>query len=313
MIVDVSTRIWNAIDDLGEAVASAARRRIEGPWDPLTAGFERHEEAIAPVSAAVVLGLHCEQLGAHIPDAAVAAQVQRDPARLIGFAGVDVAALDDAGGGPRAARQRVEDAKGLGLSGVTVSPAGAGFHPTSTAAMSLFEACADACVPVYVETGALLAREAQMEFSQPYLLDEVARQLPTLKLVIGGLGGPWLDQTLAMLGKHPSVFSDVTGFATRPWQLYNALLSAHQAGVMSQLLFGSGFPFSTPEQAIIALYSVNSQSQGTPLPGIPREALRGIVERDALACLGLPRLKPAEAEDPKSSSGFERVVLENSS
>ena len=309
MIVDVSTRIWNAIDDLGEPVAAAARRRVDGPWDPLTASFERHEEAIAPVSAAFVLGLQCAQLGAEIDDATIAGHLRRDPARLIGFAGIDPNTLEAAGAGPRAVRQRVEAAREAGLSGVTVSPAAAGFHPTSTAAMALFEACADLCMPVHVETGTLLAREARMEFSQPYLLDEVARQLPTLRMVLGGLGSPWLEQTLALLGKHPSVFADISGFATRPWQLYNALLSAHQAGVMPQLLFGSGFPFSTPEQAIIALYSVNGQTQGTPLPGIPREQLRGIVERDALACLGLPQPKPAEAEDPKSSSGFERVVL----
>jgi hypothetical protein len=99
----------------------------------------------------------------------------------------------------------------------------------------------------------------------------------------------------------------------RPWQLYNALLLAHQQGVMSQIVFGSGFPFCTPERAIVTLYSINTLIQGTHLPSVPREQLRSIVERDTLAVLGLrSRLaEPAEAatveeesasdEDPNAS------------
>ena len=34
-------------------------------------------------------------------------------------------------------------------------------------------------------------------------------------------------------------------------------------------------------------YSINQFAQGTNLPVVPREALRGIVERDALGLLGL--------------------------
>ena len=74
---------------------------------------------------------------------------------------------------------------------------------------------------------------------------------------------------------------------SRPWQAYNALVEAYQAGVIDKLLFGSDFPYTSAEDCIEALYSINQLAQGTNLPVVPREALRGIVERDALNLLGL--------------------------
>jgi len=64
-------------------------------------------------------------------------------------------------------------------------------------------------------------------------------------------------------------------------------VSAHQYGVIDKLLFGSDFPYTSAAECIEALYSTNQVAQGTNLPVVPREALRGIVERDALGLLGL--------------------------
>ncbi len=57
--------------------------------------------------------------------------------------------------------------------------------------------------------------------------------------------------------------------------------------MIDKLLFGSDFPYTVASECIEALYSINQIAQGTNLPVVPREALRGIVERDALALLGL--------------------------
>ncbi|MGB2987449.1 MAG: hypothetical protein WBE26_16415, partial [Phycisphaerae bacterium] len=73
----------------------------------------------------------------------------------------------------------------------------------------------------------------------------------------------------------------------QPWQAYQVLLSAYEYGVMDKLLFGSGFPVAAASYCIEALYSINHLVHGTSLPTIPREHLRGIVERDALSLLGI--------------------------
>ena len=114
-----------------------------------------------------------------------------------------------------------------------------------------------------------------------------------------------MHETIVLLSKHAHVYAEISGLLYQPWQGYQALLSAYQCGVMDKLLFGSGFP-STPASACIeSLYSINHFCNGTSLPTIPREQLRGIVERDALSLLGItddrkttPRsVSPREPED----------------
>jgi predicted TIM-barrel fold metal-dependent hydrolase len=83
------------------------------------------------------------------------------------------------------------------------------------------------------------------------------------------------------------VFADVSGLLRRPWQAYNALVSAYQYQVIDKLLFGSDFPYTSATECIESLYSINQVAQGTNLPVVPRESLRGIVERDTLNLLGL--------------------------
>ena len=115
----------------------------------------------------------------------------------------------------------------------------------------------------------------------------VLRRFPKLPIVFSEIGQPWIDETLLLLSKHDHVYADISGVASRPWQLYNALLNANSYHVMEKLLFGSGFPYDVPEKVIELLYTVNAFSQGTQLPSIPRSQIRGIVERDSLSCLGI--------------------------
>lgn len=303
MIVDLHTRIWNSVDALGDAVARQARRTREDPSKALTASFDVHEMAMAPVSVAVVHGLDSHLLDARLDAEAVAAEVARSPDTLLGFVGLDPLSDDPLDRLTAAVDEH-------GCVGVNLCPSAGGFHPARTETMELLDAVAARGLPVYVEAGAQLAAEAKLEFAQPFLLDEVLRTYPDMKVVISGFGEPWPNQTVALLRKHANAFTDVSGLLSRPWQLYNALVSAWQAGVMDQVLFGSGFPGAEPERAIVTLYSVNSLTQGTPLPSIPREQLRGVVERDTLTLLGLPDPRPADVTDAKSSSAFARVVVD---
>ena len=309
MIVDVHTRIWESADQLGQAVSEQLRRHYQQPWDRPTASLTAHDQAMAPVDHAIILGLHSELLGARIDHEKVAEYVRRDPGSYIGFAGIDPTAGDVI-----ASLQRAVE---LGLEGVVISPAAQGFHPADSRAEPLYAACEKRGLPILVESGALFARQARMEFDQPYLLDEVARAFPELRLVLTSLGDPWIDQGLALTAKHPTVFADLSEIMRRPWPLYNALLRAYQRGVIGQIVFGSNFPFLTPEHAIVNIYSVNTLIQGTHLPSVPREQLRSIVERDTLRCLGLnedrpaPKRRQTAATTPDAGKPFERVVVKD--
>lgn len=278
MIVDVHTRVWESANQLGRAEETLRRKPVE-PWQRPDACPDAHHEAMSPVRHALILGFDSQYLDAQISHEQVASYVCKDPAKYLGVAGIDPVRGD--------AVRSLERAKELGLVGVTVSPAAQAFHPCDTRAMELYEACESAGMPILFEAATLLARDAKLEFAQPYLLDEVARSFPNLKIVISALGDPWVHQCLTLIEKHPTVYADLSDLAARPWQLYNALILAHQQDATGRILFGSNFPFCGPEKAIVSIYSINTFTQGTPLPSIPREQLRSIVERDALACLGI--------------------------
>ncbi|RKY06921.1 MAG: amidohydrolase, partial [Planctomycetota bacterium] len=125
--------------------------------------------------------------------------------------------------------------------------------------------------------------------AQPYLLDEVARKFGSLKIIIGSMGVPFVPQTICMLAKHENVYADLTISPEKVWQIYNIVVSAHEAGVMDKLLFGSGYPLARADNCIETLLGFNKLLADTNLPTVPREQIRGIIERDTLALLGISR------------------------
>ena len=271
MIVDCHTQIWSSPAQLGRAATAATQ--------VLQADEARHLAAVGPVDKALVLAFRSRYLDAEIPNAYVADYVRRNAAKLIGFAGIDPTER----GWLDALRTAQDD---LRLRGVVISPELQDFHPCDTRVMRLYEECVRRGLPVVFDQHHRCPT-GKLAFAEPLLLDEVAREFPELRIVIARLGHPWVQQTLVLLGKHAHVFADLAGVLRHPWLTYTTLLTAHEYGVMDKLLLGSDFPFRAPAACIEALYSINQFSHGSSLPPVPREQLRGIVERDALGLLGL--------------------------
>lgn len=283
MITDCHTRIWASPDQLG-AAAKCWLARKSGRAD-LSADPGDHAAAARDVNQTLVWGFRSKHLRADVPNAFLADYVARHRDRALAIAAVDPLEED-------VTERLVNIANRPEFSGITISPAAQGFHPAHTRAMKVYEFCAAHGLPVFVEGGTDFAVEAVLEFARPHLFDEVARTFPTLTIVIASMGSPWVGETVSLLAKQPRVYADVAGLVGRSWRAYQSLLTAHQAGVTDKLLFGSDFPFLTAAQAIERLYRLNEITQGTNLPAVPREVLRGIVERDALAELGIGQSAP---------------------
>lgn len=176
----------------------------------------------------------------------------------------------------------------LGLKGLVLYCSMAGFHPSHSQAMRFYEAVQEAGLPIFFHNGShALSAEAILEYAQPYLLDEVARAFPRLKIVIGNMGVPFVEQTLSMVSKHENVFADLTIRPSKVWQTYNIVVAAHERGVMDKLLFGSGFPAANSGECIEALLGFNMLLADTNLPTVPRGSIRSVIERDSLELLGI--------------------------
>lgn len=283
MIIDCHAQIWEAGSRMATLVAPDSQ--------PISATLGRYLDAVHPVDRSILLGFKSNYLKAEISNEGLADAVKRHPAKLIGFAGIDPTdenCLDEL----CTAQDRWR------LKGVTVSPSLQDFHPCDTRAMAVYAECARRGMPVVFEQSHRCPA-AKMEFARPALLDEVAREFPNLRVVVSHMGYPWVDECVALLGKHLNVYANVAGLLPQAWRSYSALLSAYEYGVMGKLLFGSDFPYRSPAACIEALYSVNLLCSGTNLTTIPREQLRGIVERDALTLLGIG-VEGAEREITRS-------------
>jgi predicted TIM-barrel fold metal-dependent hydrolase len=278
MIFDVMTRAWHSPEQLGFELAEGVRQAGQraGGFDASIGG---HARAMEQIGCVLVHGFRSHALSASVPNEFIAEVVARQPNRSVGVAGIDPVSpscSDD-----------LDRARALGLSAVTVSPTAQGFHPTHSAAMRFYERCSALGLPVFVSRPGMRTPSMIFEYERPIAWDEVARTFPALKVVLSGLGHPWVDETIALLGKHPGIYAETSGLVSHSWRLYTALLQAFEAGVIDKIFFGSGFPFQFPSTAVEAIYSLNSYSLGTPLPSIPRAALRAVVERNPVTTLGI--------------------------
>ncbi|MDO8302466.1 MAG: amidohydrolase family protein [Sedimentisphaerales bacterium] len=212
---------------------------------------------------------------------AVSQYVGQHTTRMVGFAVVNP--LTDT----VSAKHLTYLRRDLGLQGVVIYCPEFGCHPANSRAMRLYEAAEELKMPVFFHNGAPLSPTSVMDYSQPYLLDETARTFPTLKIIIGSMGRPFVEQAMCLLEKHKNVYADMTMSPKRVWQVYTTILSAYEREVMDKLLYGSGFPLGSPQAYIESLLGINRLLPDTNLPIVPREAIRGIVERDTVQVLGL--------------------------
>src|SRR5437867_3298146 len=230
-IVDCHTHIWQSPDQLGQVDLGEQSRPLRIGAVRASTGHTRartlpaadpdyHWSQSSTVDRSIVLGFKSRYLHAEIPNRFVSEYVSRHSEKLIGFAGIDPT--------EETAAEEVKIVKNdLKLRGITISPAIQDFHPADTRAMRVYAMAEELGMPILVHPVGQATEQSKLEFGRPFLLDEVARTFPKLRLVISQLGQPWIDETILLLGKHPNVFADVSGLMGRPWQAYNALVSAY--------------------------------------------------------------------------------------
>lgn len=261
-----------------------------------------HFTAAETVGACIVLA--SPQGQSEEANKTLAQYVNKRKDKMIGFAVVE----------PNKDKVSVNNLKSLcdklGLKGFVLYCSAGGYHPTHSRAMKFYESAQELALPVFFHNaGDTPGTDAVLEYAQPYLLDEVARAFPDLKMIIGNMGIPFVEQTLAMVSRHKNVYADLTIRPGNVWQTYNIVVAAHENGVMDKLLFGSGFPSGQAGQCIETLLGFNMLLADTNLPTVPRGSIRNIIERDTLQLLGIKdpgteiQEKQAETKNRKKKTG----------
>lgn len=265
---------------LSEEFVREANARSRGKPLDLDTPPEKHWKAMQNVDRVIVFGMRAFHSGFVTPNEYIAEYADRYPEKVIGFAGVDPL------------RDNVEETlehafDKLKLKGLKLGPVYQNIHPTDQRMMEIYEFCQARNIPIMIHQGTTFPRRAPLKYSLPILLEDVALQFPDLRMVIAHLGHPWIEDTLVLIRKQPNLYSDISALHYRPWQFYQALILAKEYGVLNKLLFGSDYPFTTPDATIHALRNFNQIVEGTNLPRLETGEIEGLIHSPTLEYLGL--------------------------
>lgn len=279
MIVDCHSHIMLYPQHMSDTFVAEASRAKKEPVN-LNAAPEDHWRAMLHVDHAIVFGLRAKYTGLVVPNDFIADYVQQHPQKLTGFASID----------PNEANYLDELRRAtnvLGLRGLKLGPIYQNYHPMDERMFPVYAYCEQRSLPVLIHQGATFPQQGPLKYALPILLEDVAFQYPKLTMIIAHMGHPWIGETIALVRKQPNFYTDISALFYRPWQFYNALLLAVEYGVVHKILFGSDYPFTTPEQTIDALGNINHVVGESGLPRISEEVIDEIIHRDSLSLLRL--------------------------
>ncbi len=281
MIVDVHSHVWEYPDHFSPDFLNQAKRaRADFEMD-LTVRYEDYAaSASEPMKATIVFGGKARLSGLWVDDQYVADCVAQHREKRIGFLSVDPT-QDGWQDEMRAGHQD------LGLRGIKLMPMYAGFRPDDASLEPLWQYATKHQLPVLLHTGTTFVSQAPLEPTLPRHLDPVAIRFPDVRIIMAHLGHPYEYESVAVIRKHPNVYSDVSALHYRPFQLYHSLMLVQEYGVWHKLLFGTDYPFTTVDASIGGLRSLNHMVEGTNLPRLDAAHIEQMIYRDSLALLGL--------------------------
>lgn len=202
---------------------------------------------------------------------------RRFPDRIIPYAGID----PRRGAGAAAELKRcVEE---MGFQGVKLWPL-TGFSPDDVQYYPLYEEAARLGVNIVVHTG-VGPPDGYLKYCRPVYVDKVAVDFREIVFIMAHFGPPWVEEALAVAGKNPNVYADISG-----WQRMHAVfapalcqtisMAKLMHGGVHKVLFGSDFPCFTD------LYSQKEWVQCIRDLGLPAP----------LEILGLPEITDEDKE-----------------
>ncbi len=193
----------------------------------------------------------------------VVASLARDD-RVVGFCSVDPHSRYAVAELRRCVRE-------LGLRGLKLHPQLQGFDPSDPAVWPIYEEAQELGIPVIFHTGTSGIGAGlpgggglRLELGRPMRIDPVAASFPDLPIVLAHGGWPWTDEAIAMALHKANVYVDLSGWSPRymPESIWR--YSRHPA-LARKLLYGSDYPFISPERWLEEFRSAPVKDEARPL------------------------------------------------
>ncbi len=210
-----------------------------------------------------------------VPNELVARACERHPDAFTGIGSVD----------PRKGEAAVAEVAAiaeLGLRGVKFHPSLQAFDPADPAFWPVFAECERRGLLALFHTGTsgIGARQPggqgiRIDLAHPLRLDPVAAAHPGLTIVAAHFGWPWHADLIAMALHKTNVYIDISGWAPR--RIPAEVITEMRGRLAGQFLWGSDFPFLTPERCLDELAGL----------GLPAGITGQVLHDNAARVLGL--------------------------
>ena len=170
------------------------------------------------------------------------------PGRFIGFAAID----------PWQGKASVEEleraVKDLSLRGLKLHPVQQAFHPNDEKFYPLYEKAMELNIPVLFHSGMAASGSGmaggggmKLKYSAPIPgMDDVAADFPHLTVIMAHPGWPWIEEQIAVALHKPNVYLALSGWLPR--YIPKQLLDEANTRLQDKVLFGSDYPFITPDK-----------------------------------------------------------------
>jgi predicted TIM-barrel fold metal-dependent hydrolase len=212
-----------------------------------------------------------------VPNETVATACREFPDAFTGLGSVDPHKGD-------AAVAEVANIAALGLRGVKFHPSLQAFAPDDPAYWPVFAACERHGLLALFHTGTSGIGAGQpggqgigLDYARPIRLDAVAAAHPGLTVVAAHFGWPWHMELVAMALHKTNVYIDISGWSPR--RIPAEVVSELRGRLSEQFLWGSDFPFLTPERCLGELEALD----------LPEPARARVLRENAARILGLDR------------------------
>ncbi|HWG63534.1 MAG TPA: amidohydrolase family protein [Streptosporangiaceae bacterium] len=210
-----------------------------------------------------------------IPNETVAAACRAHPDVFTGFGSVDPHKGE-------AAVAEVAAISAAGLQGVKFHPSLQAFSPDDPVYWPIFEACERNGLSALFHTGTsgIGARQPggqgiRIDYAQPIRLDPVAAAHPGLTIIAAHFGWPWHLELIAMALHKTNIYIDISGWSPR--RIPGEVVSEMRGRLSGQFLWGSDFPFLTPERCLAEIETL----------GLPDDVRAKVLQGNGARLLGL--------------------------
>lgn len=173
----------------------------------------------------------------HMPPQVVADAVKQYPDRFYGLVGVDPYQ------GMPGVRDMEYAVKELGFIGAHLYPHWYELPPNHAKYYPYYAKCIELDIPIQMQVGQSLIYAKDQpcrSVGRPIYLDDIACDLPELKLIGTHVGIPWTDEMIAMAWKHENVYICTDAHSPKYWP--DALVKYINSYGQDKVIFGSDFP-----------------------------------------------------------------------